>query len=65
MSWVSETAWPSLTYAELEDQITLRGKLRGQMVGTLYPDILLGEIARLGHMKAYILRPRNTDERLT
>lgn len=45
--------WPSLTMDEIENEIHIRAKLHGEMVGTLYPSILLNEIAQLGHLKAY------------
>ena len=47
-----EQDWPSLTVAELEKEIMIRLKLHGDMVGTLYTNILLGEVARLGLLKA-------------
>ena len=44
--------WPSLSISELEEEITIRLKLHGDMVGTLYPGIVLGEVAALRELKA-------------
>lgn len=48
----SEHEWHSLTLAELEKEIEIRLELHGHMVGTLYPGIVLNEVARLGMLKA-------------
>ena len=45
-----EACW-SLDNDELDEQIATRQNLIQQMVGTLYPNILMGEILRLSYMK--------------
>ena len=48
----SEKDWPALSFSELEEEMDIRRALHGDMVGTLYPGILLGEISRLGLLRA-------------
>lgn len=44
MPLTSRNEWNTLTLEDIESEIESRHELRGQMVGTLYPEILLQEI---------------------
>ncbi len=55
----SKGNWPSLMISELEEEIAIRLKLHGEMVGTLYPGIILNEVALLGQL---IADKRNMDQ---
>ena len=49
---IHKRAWSSLFISEIEEEITIRLKLIDNMVGNLYPSILLDEVAQLGQLIA-------------
>ena len=48
----SRSEWPTLTPDQIDEEVKIRWELIDQMIGGLYPAILVGEIEDLKELKA-------------